>query len=230
MFEAANSLVADMKSLTEPLRCPIICLRDIATQTNAKIGSGMRVAGAKAKALLACAKRLVPSRRAIGSLLGVAVGFGLATSWDLWKTHRDHQSELFRAARTISQELTGDSEVMKLDIEYLETDMAAGQSHREMVLPMENVVTVAGDTAYLKGSLDYQSVELSIELRTIYSSLSSINRRIEQREFYRMTNGAMSNYDTRRSVIDAALKDELVAQTKAVDSFIRELKKAHLVE
>jgi len=230
MFEAANSLVADMKSLTEALRCPIICLRDIATQTNAKIGSGMRVAGAKAKALLACAKRLVPSRRAIGSLLGVAVGFGLATSWDLWKTYRDHQSELFRAARTVNQELIADSEVMKLDIEYLETDIAAAQSNKEVVLPMQNVATVAGDTAYLKGSLDYQSVELSIKLRTIYSSLSSINRRIEQREFYRMTNAAMSNFGSRRTMIDAALKDELMAEQKAVESFIGELKKAHLVE
>ena len=96
---------------------------------------------------------------------------------------------------------------------------------------MQNLTTVSGDTAYLKGSFEYRSVETAIKLRTIYSSLSAmINRRIEQRELYRLTNAAMSNFQARRSIMDAAIKDPLVTQQKAIDSFIAELKNTRLAE
>jgi hypothetical protein len=126
--------------------------------------------------------------------------------------------------------LIADSEAIKFDIKYLETDLAAAQSNSEVVLPMQNLTTVSGDTAYLKGSFEYRSVETAIKLRTIYSSLSAINRRIEQRELYRLTNAAMSNFQARRSIMDAAIKDPLVTQQKAIDSFIAELKNTRLAE
>jgi hypothetical protein len=149
------------------------------------------------------------------SLLGVVVGFVLAISWDQWKTHSDQQTEFLRAARSVYQELIADSAAIKFDIQYLETDLAAAQSNSEVVLSMQNLMTVAGDTAYLKGSFEYRSVEMAIKLRTLCSSLSSINRRIEQREFYRLTNAAMDDFQRRRSIIDAAIKDELVTQQKS---------------
>jgi len=126
--------------------------------------------------------------------------------------------------------LIADSEAIKFDIKYLETDLAAAQSNSEVVLPTQNLTTVSGDTAYLKGSFEYRSVETAIKLRTIYSSLSAINRRIEQRELYRLTNAAMSNFQARRSIMDAAIKDPLVTQQKAIDSFIAELKNTRLAE
>jgi hypothetical protein len=70
----------------------------------------------------------------------------------------------------VHQELIADSEAIKFDVQYLEADIAAAQSNSEIVPPMQDLVTVAGDTAYLKGSFEDHSVELSIKLRTIYSS------------------------------------------------------------
>jgi len=48
--------------------------------------------------------------------------------------------------------------------------------------------------------------------------------------FTDLTNAAMSNFQARRSIMDAAIKDPLVTQQKAIDSFIAELKNTRLAE
>jgi hypothetical protein len=171
-----------------------------------------------------------PLGRAIPSLIGILLGFALATSWDLWKTHRDQSEELFRAARAVYQELTANSESIKFNLSYLDTDISAAQSNSEVVPPMFNFVTTAGDTAYLKGSFEYRSVEMAVELRKIYSSLYFLNKRIEQREMYRFTNSAMSNFGTRRIILDQVIKTELVKQQELIDKFVAMLKESRLVK
>jgi hypothetical protein len=167
---------------------------------------------------------------AIPSLIGVGLGFALATSWDLWKTHRNQRNELLRAVRAVHQELITDSELIKSNLSYLDTDITAAQANSEVVAPMPNFLTTAGDTAYLKGSFEYQSIEMASQLRAIYSSLYFINKRMEQREFYRLTNAAMSNFNTRRKMLNEFIRADLVTQQGAIDKFIAELKDARLIK
>jgi hypothetical protein len=130
-------------SLIESFRSLLAWLRRIAMQTHARFTRAIVELGERAKRRPTYGKLFVPSRRTVASLLGVVA---------------------------VHQELIADSEAIKFDVQYLEADIAAAQSNSEIVPPMQDLVTVAGDTAYLKGSFEDHSVELSIKLRTIYSS------------------------------------------------------------
>jgi hypothetical protein len=53
---------------------------------------------------------------------------------------------------------------------------------------------------------------------------------MEQREFYRLTNAAMSNFNTRRKMLNEFIRADLVTQQGAIDKFIAELKDARLIK
>jgi hypothetical protein len=198
---------------------------------NAHIAAVVRAIRDRSSRVLPYCKSVVrPFGNVFPTLFSVAFGFCLAVSWDLWKTHRDQRDELFRAARAVHQELAADLEAIKSNLIYLDKDIAASQAHEEVVQPMSNLVTVAGDTAYLKGSFEYKSIDLSMKLRSLYSTISTTNKRIEQRDLYRMTNAAMSNFSTRRKIWDEIIRADFVSQQDAISKFIVALKEAHLVE
>jgi hypothetical protein len=161
-------------------------------------------------------------------LMGVVIGFALAVGWDIWNDYRSVKAELHRAARSIQQELGTDLELLSTDLGLLSEDTKAAAGQREVVQPLELLSTAAGETAYLRGSLEADSVELTIKLRTVYSSISILNRRIEYREAYRLTNGAKSNYHGRRKLINQDLQQLIEEIRVGINAFLAELKARHL--
>jgi hypothetical protein len=133
-------------------------------------------------------------------------------------------------ARAVHQELIANSDAIKTNISYLDQDTFGAKAQKEIVAPMLNLFTVAGDTAYLKGSFEYQSEEMAIKLRKLYSALYLVKRRIAQRELYRLTNAAMTNFDTRRIILNEGIKADLITQQVAIKNFIKELEKVRLVK
>jgi hypothetical protein len=161
-------------------------------------------------------------------LMGVVIGFTLALGWDIWQDYRHVKAELHRAARSIEQELSTDLALLSTDLGLLSEDTKAADGQREVVQPLELLSTAAGETAYLRGSLEADSVELTIKLRTVYSSISILNRRIEHREAYRLTNGAKTNYHGRRKLINQDLKQLIEENRNGINAFLTALKARHL--
>ena len=161
-------------------------------------------------------------------LMGVVIGFTLALGWDVWQDYRHVKAELHRAARSIEQELSTDLALLSTDLGLLSEDTKAADGQREVVQPLELLSTAAGETAYLRGSLEADSVELTIKLRTVYSSISILNRRIEHREAYRLTNGAKSNYHGRRKLLNQDLQQLIEEIRNGINAFLAELKARHL--
>ena len=161
-------------------------------------------------------------------LMGVVIGFTLAFGWDIWQDYRHVKVEIYRAARGIEQELSTDLALLSTDLGLLSEDTKAADGQREVVQPLELLSTAAGETAYLRGSLEADSVELTIKLRALYSSISILNRRIENREAYRLTNGAKSNYHGRRKLMNQDLQQLIEETRNGIDGFLAALKARHL--
>jgi len=159
----------------------------------------------------------------IATFLSVVLTFGCAVLWDEMKRNRDKGEELQRATRTINEEIEINLKFILSNIVYLEEDDRAAEQNKEIVRPLDIFFTAAGETAYLKGSLETKSIALSIKLRSVYSLLQVLNRRIEGRELYRTTNGAMTNYHSRRKFINHEIKDLLIKQKEELKDFLTEL-------
>lgn len=160
------------------------------------------------------------------SIIGIIVGFGLAVVWDLWKRRMDRGEELKRASRAIIQEMAVNLRVFKLNSELLKKDDEAADQSQEIVNQLDRLCCAAGESAYLRGSLEHADPELAEKLRNTYAGLASVNYKIEGRELYRATNGAMTNYHTRRKMINGELFllfSSLERQTRELQSKIQSL-------
>jgi hypothetical protein len=90
---------------------------------------------------------------AFASLIGVFVGLAITFAWDFWKTSRDRQGELLRAARSVDQEAQNNLGVIANDLFTLRNDDIAADDHKEVVTPaVVPLLLSAGDAAYLRGS------------------------------------------------------------------------------
>jgi hypothetical protein len=144
-------------------------------------------------------KRILPG--IFASLLGVLIGFSLSVASDYWKFYHAQQAELRRATTSVDQEVDNNLQLISGDLDILDQDNAA-PTGQEVVRPISSLLTSAGETAYLHGSFDSFSKDLSVKLGNTYSSLFVLNKRIEGREMYRLTNQSMDNYDRRRKLIN----------------------------
>jgi hypothetical protein len=123
-------------------------------------------------------------------------------------------------------ELQIDLESLADDVGYLDKDIAASAQNSEVVIPMNQFSTVAGQTAFLKGSFEQVSIELSERVGKAYVSIEALNQRIQQREYFRFTNAAMNTYSANRKIVDQDLRERLVAEQSAITSLLEEIKKA----
>jgi hypothetical protein len=147
------------------------------------------------------------------SLIGVFVGFSITFAWDALKTSRDRQAELLRAARSVDRETQNNIAVISNDIFTLTNDDVAAETHQEVVTPpVIPLLTSAGETAYLHGSFEVYSIDLSIAIGDVYAGNYIINKRIEGRDFYRLANQAMGNYSERRKMLNTELEGILKEQ------------------
>jgi hypothetical protein len=110
-----------------------------------------------------------------GSLIGVLVGFSLTLGWDLWKRSDDRHAELLRAKRSVEQEINTNLILIATDLSLFAPHPNPDTSPSSMT----PLFTSAGETAYLKGSFEPYSVDLSVELGNVYSSIYILNKRIE---------------------------------------------------
>jgi hypothetical protein len=85
-------------------------------------------------------------------------------------------------------------------------DVEADKSGEVVTPPVMPLLTSAGETAYLHGSLEVYSKDLAIGIGNVYAINYIINKRIEGRDFYRFTNQAMSNYAVRRKMLNTELE------------------------
>lgn len=158
------------------------------------------------------------------ALVSVVIGFGLAIGWDQYKATRDEKLELARAERSVSQEIAVNLGLIQSNLEMLNADIAAADRKEEVILPLDPFLLAAGQTAYLKGSLESNSMNLALHLRQIYSDLEIVNQRINARDLYRATNGAMSNFGIRRKAMNEDIKFRLEQLKPALNALAVELK------
>ena len=71
--------------------------------------------------------------------------------------------------------------------------------------------------------LETVSNATSERLATVYISLDSLNKRIQQREFYRYTNKPMTNYDQSRKIIDNDIRGRLIDMRTAMTLLLEDL-------
>jgi hypothetical protein len=145
-------------------------------------------------------------REVFAPLVGVLIGSALTIGFTYWTSHKAEQTELMRAAKSVAHEVDINIQLIDSNLETLAQDNIAADQQMEVVRPLASLLTSAGETAYLHGSLDPYSKDLTVRLGDTLASLSMLNKRIEGREMYRLTNQAMGNYSTRRKLINADIQ------------------------
>jgi hypothetical protein len=159
----------------------------------------------------------------IPALLGVILGVVLKAQWDTAAAARLQHVEVQRAARSVAFELQNNLDLVKFDLDYLNKDMAAAEGNSEVVLSMPVFSTVAGQTAFLRGSFDSISIELTEHVGTVDTVLEGLNHRIQQRDLYRFTNAPMTNFQTRRKIFDQDLTESLEVARSTMTRLIEDV-------
>jgi hypothetical protein len=158
------------------------------------------------------------------ALLATIVGFAFGTAYDSWRRSGETRAELVRAIRSIEQEISIDNKLIDNNINILTKDIEVSSDGKEVVAPPDTLLTMAGDMAYLKGSFEIQSIDFAMRLREIYSSLILTNNRIQARELYLFTSESMSNFGTRRSIIDGQILELLTRNKTDLTGLLANLK------
>lgn len=159
----------------------------------------------------------------IETLLGVVVGFVLAIVWDIWKSYRETVAETKRAIRVITQEIGNNLHVLATNVALLKQDIAVADKGQEVVQALNFLSLAAGETEFLRGSLERKSRELAERVGNLYATAKRINDQIQARESYRITNGAMSNFAGRRKLINSMLIPVLEQHIEAFNDLLRSL-------
>jgi hypothetical protein len=108
------------------------------------------------------------------------------------------------AAKSVAREAGVDMQLIDGDLEILARDDAAADEQMEVVRPLSSLPTAATETVYLHGSFDPVSKELTERLGDVLASLAVLNRRIELREMYRLTNRNVPAHQSRVGQLSSA--------------------------
>jgi hypothetical protein len=164
-------------------------------------------------------------REVFAPLIGVLIGSALTIGFTLWTSHNTERAEMLRAARSVAHEVGIDIQLIDGDLDILRHDNEAADQHSEIVRPLSSLLTSAGETAYLHGSLDLYSKDMTVRLGDSLASLSVLNNRIEGREMYRLTNQAMDNYSQRRRIINTDMQNLFAKALNDLTNLFLELNK-----
>jgi len=149
-------------------------------------------------------------REVFAPLVGVLIGSALTIGFTLWTSHNTQQTELMRATTSVDQEVETDIRLISEDMYFLTTDdVAIDRGEGEVVQALSSLLASAGETAYLHGSFDPFSKDLTIRVGNVYSAISVLNKRIDAREMYRVANQSMDNYHHRRRLINSDMEVRL---------------------
>jgi hypothetical protein len=158
-------------------------------------------------------------------LLGVILGYGLKTYGETAEAARLQRIEVQRAARSVTFELQNNLDLMGFDLDYLNKDIAASEGNTEVVQSMSMFSTVAGQMAFLRGSFDSVSIELTEQVGTVDTLLDGLNQRIQQRDLYRFTNAQMNSLQIRRKILDQDLTERLETARSAMTRLIEDVRR-----
>jgi hypothetical protein len=161
----------------------------------------------------------------IPALLGVILGVALKAQWDTAQAARLQHIEVQRAARSVAFELQSNLDFVNADLDYLDKDIAAADTNSEFVPSLYMFSTVAGQAAFLRGSFDPVSTELTEQIGTVDALLDGLNQRFQQRDLYRFTNAAMDNFQRRRKIFDQDLTERLQATRSSMTRLIEDVRR-----
>jgi hypothetical protein len=161
----------------------------------------------------------------VPALLGVILGVALKAQWDTAEATRLQRIEVQRAARSVAFELQSNLDLIGSNLDYLNKDLAAADGNAEVVPSMSVFSTVAGQTAFLRGSFDSVSIELTEQIGAVDALLDGLNQRIQQRDLYRFTNAAMNSLQIRRKILDQDLTERLGATRSAMTRLIEDVRR-----
>lgn len=147
-----------------------------------------------------------------GILIGAGttmLGFALAVGWDIWKVKREKKSLQGNLLNLLSDELEYNAIVVKKGIESMQKELQYLEEKKTIVNALDT--PRADFWQVFKHNYDpkfFSSEQITV-IKEIYSKIHSIAVNIESRENYRISNGAMSNFDNRMKIYDRLLLDFL---------------------
>jgi hypothetical protein len=121
--------------------------------------------------------------------------------------------------------LQSNLDFVNADLDYLDKDIAAADTNSEFVPSLYMFSTVAGQAAFLRGSFDPVSTELTEQIGTVDALLDGLNQRFQQRDLYRFTNAAMDNFQRRRKIFDQDLTERLQATRSSMTRLIEDVRR-----
>ena len=166
----------------------------------------------------------------VPTLLAVMLGFGLKAYWDSAEAARVQRVEVQRTARSVALELQSNLDLVGFNLDYIDQDIAAADKNLEVVPSLYVFSTVAGEAAFLKGSFELVSAELTEQIAKIDTVLDGLNQRIQQRDVYRFTNVAMSNFATTRKIFDQDLRERLVSARSSMTRLLEDVRRLRGLE
>ena len=164
----------------------------------------------------------------LNSLISVILGFGLAVLWDVYKRHTEDNENYRRDLKLIRNEIIANTGLINSDIELLQKDDTSADSNMEVVRPLDRLDISSWTVAYyFRTIFQKKHHELSLRLLNIYGRINIANGRIEARELYRISNGAMTNYHSRRKLINTEIRELLETLRTELGEIYKEVPDPH---
>src|SRR5262249_27748564 len=159
-----------------------------------------------------------------GVTFGALLGLALTMATSIWQEHRSAMNELHRAGKSVTSELANDLSILDKDISLLQQDNDLASKGRGIIETTDLLETSAGNTAYLNGSFEKDSMELEENVGAVYSAIEAFNRRLDARQTYVLTNSTVSNYFEMRSAINTVILSKAAELRPRIISLVDSIK------
>jgi hypothetical protein len=141
----------------------------------------------------------------IVGLVGVFVGVFLTIVWDLYKTNiADKRNEEVIFSEVVD-DLESNFEIISNNQRLLNEEIKILPKQQSVVIPLLSLKNGYFELLKINFSVFSKHPEEFVEARNMAVAIDLINETIQSRENYRISNGAMSNYDNRLKIYDDML-------------------------
>lgn len=143
-----------------------------------------------------------------GILIGAGTttfGFVLTMVWDVWKTRREKKSLQDNLLNLLSDELEYNISVTTAGKLSLEQELSCLEQKQSLVGAINTPRVDFWEVFKQNYDRNFFSNEQTKIINDIYSKIHLIIANINSRENYRISNGAMSNFEDRMIIYDKAL-------------------------
>ncbi len=149
------------------------------------------------------------------SWLQTIISLAIGSSFTFYMADRQSHLDYLRTKASLRAEILHNINNSALVTKIIQRDIEASLNGMDWIEELPAFQTTAMDAAFLRGSLDYASPSLTLYVGSIASDIKTINTSMQNLTSYKMSNGSMSNYQTRKDKIEVLISMMIQERTNS---------------